>query len=184
MRIEKLVTDYNVELRWVYFPLHPDTPDEGMTLEALFAGRNIDIPAVQAHLKNLMEQEGLPFSDRTMTFNSRLAQELAKWADSQPNSKDMHAALYHAYFVEGKNIGKMEELLSITEKAGFDAQKARDVLENRQFRNQVDQDWIHAYQTNITGVPAFVVGQYMVSGAQPYTVLEQMMRHAGVSRRT
>ncbi|MBF0286952.1 MAG: DsbA family protein [SAR324 cluster bacterium] len=183
MRIEKLVTDYGVDLHWVYFPLHPETAEAGMTLEELFAGRNMDIPAMQAHLKNLMEQEGLSFSDRTMTFNSRLAQELAKWADGLPEGKKAHTALYHAYFVEGKNIGKIDELLTITEKAGLDVKEARDVLENRRFKNQVDQDWIHAYEMNITGVPAFVAGQFIVSGAQPYKTLERMMQHAGISKR-
>jgi hypothetical protein len=36
----------------------------------------------QAHMRGLMEQEGLPYDERTHSYNSRLAQELGKWADT------------------------------------------------------------------------------------------------------
>ena len=39
MRIEKLRQAYDVDVQLVHFPLHPETPAEGMTLEELFAGR-------------------------------------------------------------------------------------------------------------------------------------------------
>ena len=31
-----------MQVNWVHFPLHPDTPAEGMSLEELFRGRNVD----------------------------------------------------------------------------------------------------------------------------------------------
>ena len=68
-----------MSIKWVQFPLHPETPQEGLSLEELFAGRDLDIPAIQEHLKELMRLEGLPYGNRTHTYNSRLAQELSKW---------------------------------------------------------------------------------------------------------
>ena len=35
----------------VAFPLHPETPEEGMTLEQLFAGRNYDIRKVEVTIE-------------------------------------------------------------------------------------------------------------------------------------
>jgi len=35
----------------VHFPLHPDTPQEGRTLEDLFAGRAYDVPKMQAQMR-------------------------------------------------------------------------------------------------------------------------------------
>jgi len=86
VRIEQLRANYQIDVQFVHFPLHAETPDEGMTLEELFAGRNIDIPAAKARMVRLMAEEGLPYGDRSMTFNSRLTQELAKWIETQqPN---------------------------------------------------------------------------------------------------
>ncbi len=45
MRIEKLRQNFDVKIKWVHFPLHPDTPMEGRTMEELFAGRNVDLKA-------------------------------------------------------------------------------------------------------------------------------------------
>ena len=43
MRTDRLKAAYEIEFRYTLFPLHPDTPDEGLTLQQLFAGRPIDI---------------------------------------------------------------------------------------------------------------------------------------------
>ena len=90
MRVEKLGRATGIEVAYRHFPLHPDTPEDGLTLEQLFAGRNIDIPAAQERMSRLMQQEGLPYGSRTMTYNSRLAQELGKWAETQPGGDKIH----------------------------------------------------------------------------------------------
>jgi len=68
----------DIEVQWVYFPLHPDTPSEGLLLKDLFAGRGFDLEAMHARMKDLMDMEELPYKQRTHTYNSQLAQELAK----------------------------------------------------------------------------------------------------------
>ena len=59
-----------MRVRWVHFPLHPETPAEGRSLKDLFAGRNYDIEARQREMRARMEAEGLPYGNRTMTYNS------------------------------------------------------------------------------------------------------------------
>ena len=94
MRIEKLQKEHNVKVEWVHFPLHPETPAEGRSLADLFAGRNVDRKAMHEAMKARMDAEGLPYGERTMTYNSRLAQELGKWADTQPGGEALHDALF------------------------------------------------------------------------------------------
>jgi predicted DsbA family dithiol-disulfide isomerase len=166
-------------VQWVYFPLHPNTPQQGLLLEDLFAGRGFDLDAMHARMKGLMDAEGLPYERRTHTYNSRLAQELAKWADGQPGMEAIHGALYRAYFVEGRNIGDPEVLVGIAGKVGLPAESARVVLSQRTFKDAVDADWEKARRYGITGVPSFVAGRYKVVGAQPYEVLAQQLREAG-----
>jgi len=161
---------------FTHFPLHPETPEDGMSLETLFAGRNLDLPAMHERMSKLMAQEGLPYSARTHTYNSRLAQELAKWAEEQPGGDAIHNALFRAYFVDNKNIGRMDELVRIAESIGLSGPEAREVLASRSFKDAVDADWIRSRQGGVTGVPTFVAGGYGVVGAQPYEVLEQLVR--------
>jgi len=173
-----------VKVEWVHFPLHPDTPAEGRSLADLFAGCNVDRRAMHAQMKARMEAEGLPYGERTMTYNSRLAQELGKWADTQPGGEALHDALFRAYFVEARDISQPAVLLEIVERVGLSAVGARAVLEERTFRAAVDADWELSHEYGITGVPTFVVGRHGVVGAQPYETLEALVRKAGTQANT
>jgi predicted DsbA family dithiol-disulfide isomerase len=178
VRIEKLKAEHNVKIEWVHFPLHPDTPAEGRALAELFAGRNVDRKAMHAQMKARMDAEGLPYGERTMTYNSRLSQELGKWADTQPGGEALHDALFRAYFVEARDISQPAVLLEIAEQVGLSADGARDVMEKRTFKEAVDKDWELSRRYGVTGVPTFVVGRDGVVGAQPYEVLERLVQKA------
>lgn len=149
----------------------------------LFAGRNFDIDAAQARLAELMAEEGLPYSDRRMTYNSRLAQELAKWAETQPDGEMIHNALYRAYFVDGLNLAKTDVLLDIVRQIGLPDGDARSALENRSFKAAVDADWQRSRELGVTAVPTFVAGGRALVGAHPYAALEQLVQEAGAVKR-
>jgi predicted DsbA family dithiol-disulfide isomerase len=170
-------------VQWVYFPLHPDTPNEGLPLKDLFAGRGLDLEAMHARMKGLMDAEGLPYNRRSHTYNSRLAQELAKWADSKPGFEAIHPKLYQAYFVDSKNLADPSVLVPIAESVGLPGDEARHVLDDRLFKEAVDVDWLKARRYGITGVPTFVAGGSKVVGAQPYEVLAEQLRAAGAKPR-
>ena len=163
----------------MHFPLHPETPQEGRSLEELFAGRNVDMEAMYTRMKGLMDEEGLPYSKRSHTYNSRLAQELGKWADTQPGGEAIHDALYRAYFVDAVNVGDVDALLTIAVDVGLDVYAAREVLQSRSFSDAVDADWDLSRRYGVTGVPTFVAAQKAVVGAQPYEVLENFLQEAG-----
>ncbi|MDQ5987410.1 MAG: hypothetical protein CSYNP_03150 [Syntrophus sp. SKADARSKE-3] len=182
--MEKLRNAYNIDFRYTLFPLHPETPEEGITLEKLFAGRSFDIAASQARLAKLMADEGLPYeSRRSMTYNSRLAQELAKWAETKPGGDAVHNALYRAYFVDGLNISLIENLLHVIRTMGLPEDEAREAISARRFRDAVDRDWQRSHELGITAVPTFITGNRELVGAQPYEELERLVRDGGARKR-
>lgn len=183
MRIEKLRTEHNVKIEWVHFPLHPETPVEGRSLADLFAGRGVDRKAMNAQMKARMDAEGLPYGERTMTYNSRLAQEVGKWADTQPGGEAIHDAMFRAYFVEARNIGDPDVILDIVKQVGLSVDEAREVIEKRTFKDAVDEDWALSRQLGVTGVPTFVAGRYGVVGAQPYETLERLVERAAAEEK-
>jgi predicted DsbA family dithiol-disulfide isomerase len=168
-----------LKLRQTQFPLHPDTPKEGLSLAKLFAGRGVDLAAMYARMKRLLEAEGLPYGKREKTFNSRLAQELGKYGDERGVAK-IHDEIYRAYFVDGVNIAEMDVLLDIASRVGLPAAEVKLVLTEGRMRAAVDADWARSRALGITGVPTFVINGQRLVGAQPYDVLEEFALSAGV----
>lgn len=172
--VEKLRQNYPLEIRWIPFPLHPDTPEEGLSLDELFQGRNMD--SLHERLYRMMDEAGLEHCERSMTYNSRLAQELAMWADTQAGGEDIHQALYQAYFIHNQNLADKDVLLNIVKSVGLNVEAAEEVLKNRTFSDTVDKAWNRARQYQITGVPSFVANNYVVNGCQPYEELERFVK--------
>jgi len=183
VRIEQLKKSYDIEVRWTAFPLHPETPEEGFTFEELFAGRPIDTKKILSRLRQVADELGLPLAERKKTYNSRLAQELAKWAESKGKGDLFHETLFRAYFAEGKNIGKMEELVTLAKSIGLPEKEAKSVLELRTFKAAVDSDWSRSHALGITAVPTFVADHHGVVGFQSYEVLEQFLEACGARKR-
>ena len=146
-----------------------------MTLEALFKGRMMDISGMMVRLREAAEAEGLPFGDRNMTYNSRLAQELGKWAEAQGKIEVYNTAVFQSYFAQGRNIGNHNILVEVAGSVDLDINEARKVLEERSYENAVDADWDRSRQMGIRAVPSFIMDDRMLVGAQPYSALEEFV---------
>jgi predicted DsbA family dithiol-disulfide isomerase len=175
--------EFEIEIQWIAFPLHPETPPQGRTLEDLFAGRKIDIPQMLAHIQRVARELGLPFGDRKMTFNSRLAQELGKWAEQLQKGDAFHNAVFRAYFADGLNIANVDILADIAGSVGLDAGAARDSIAGRKFKDAVDKDWSRAYESRVTAVPTFLMNGQTLVGAQRFNVLADFVQENDVKRR-
>ena len=185
MRVERLQREYDIRVEYVNFPLHADTPQEGVALLELFGGEAARprLRESQQRLKALAAAEGLPISDREMTYNSRSAQELGAWATRQGKGKEFHDAVYRAYFVDGRNIAERDVLLALAASAGLDPKEAAGVLDHRTFKSVVDQEWAASRTAGVTAVPTFEAGGRKVVGAQPYGELVRLLQQAGAKKR-
>lgn len=184
MRIEKLRQNYDIDIKLVHFPLHPDTPPEGREMAGFYAERGLDPDKMYQDMKERMDAEGLPYGKRTHSYNSRLAQELGKWSETVEGGETLEKEFYKAYFVDSRNIGDVDVLLDCVKAAGLSVDDAKSVIENRTYEQAVDEDWAKSQQYGVTGVPTYVAGGYGVVGAQPYEVLEKLMQEVGAQKRT
>jgi predicted DsbA family dithiol-disulfide isomerase len=146
-------------------------------------GPDKDIDAMNANMKSLMMEEGLPYGARSNTYNSRLAQELGTWADTKEGGGAIHEKIYQAYFVDSKNVSDINLLIELAESVGLDGAEALKVLKERTFKAAVDDDWEKARNMGVSGVPTYVAGGTSVVGAQPYEALEQLMEYAGALKK-
>ncbi len=140
--------------------------------------RGPEIIARNGRMKVNMEREGLPFNaERNMSYNSRLAQELATWAATKGKAEEVANALFRAYFVDVKNIGKVEVLAQLAEENELPKDEAAEVLLSRTYKDAVDEDWRRCAAFGVNAVPTFRAGKYLMVGAQPYEELKRLIEH-------
>ena len=167
MRTDKLREEFDLNIRWSVFPLHPETPEGGLELTDLFAG-SMDIDAMLKRLYQVADELVLPISQRTRTYNSRRAQELGKWAEEQGSGEAFHMAVYRAYFVDGRNIALPGKLAEIAESVGLDADAALVAIDKQSYAAHVDSDWQRASKLGVTSIPTGIYQQRALVGFQAY----------------
>ena len=154
-----------------------------MTLEELFKDRPVNVREILARLGKVADELGLPFGERSMTFNSRRAQELGKWAEANGKAELYQNAVFKAYFVDGSNIAKIDILTDLAGSIGLSPEEARNVLEHRSYKDAVDKDWALSRSMGITAVPTFTINMRSLVGAQPYEKLAGLLMETGVPQK-
>ena len=134
------------------------------------------------HLCRQARALDLPYGDRTMTYNSRHAQELGLWAQDRGKGETFHDAAFKAYFVDGDNLAMKEILLKIAERAGLIDREAEQVIDSRSYSDAVDKDWQRARELGIDAVPTFVINGEKLVGAQEYRSLVKFITRHGAKK--
>jgi len=163
-----------VESTWLPYELHPEVPLEGMSREEYFP------PAYLARIENapwvaLAEEEGLVMKRGGRLINTRLALSAAEFAREHGLYREMHVALFKAYWEKTGDIATIEGLKPIAASVGLDADAMAAELEAGRYEDVLDANRREATQVGINGIPAHVFGlRYLVMGAQPYEVLKDV----------
>jgi len=138
---------------------------------------------MMTHLKNVAGQVNLPLNDPKRAYNTRLAQEVGKWAGAHGKGDEFHNAVFSAYFVDSKNISDPLILIDLAESVGLSKDDARKVIANRTSKEAVDQDWSRSREVFISSVPTFLINEQRLVGAQSYEVLKQFMINNKVEKK-
>ena len=164
--------DHGLTISWKPFQLNPTMPEEGMDrreyLERKFGGPQ-GAQQVYSDIVKTAESNGLFIDiDRIKrTPNTINAHRLIHWAEAEGVQNAVVAALFIAYFQEGKDISDLETLADIGEKAGMDRAALARLLASDADKDATRREDEKARQMGVQGVPTFLIdGQYVVTGAR------------------
>ena len=122
------------------------------------------------------EQYGLDLNQGPWGIDSRPALIGAKYAEAQGMGLAYHEGILRAYWHEAQNIGETDVLVKIAEEAGLERDGFLAALQEPTWEQEVLGDVATAHSYGINGVPALIFqNKYLVSGAQPYDVLTQVV---------
>jgi len=163
-----------VEVEYHSFELNPDTPVDFEGSELDYLARIKGITAEQAQemhdrVAGIAAGVGLRYDFASVKHTKMLlAHRLLHLAKASGLQREMAERLFSAYFVEGRHIGRVDELVELAADVGLERAASRAALDGDAFAADVRDDMAAAAAYGITGVPFFIIdGRYGLSGAQP-----------------
>ena len=173
-RIEQLRKEYNLDVEWRPFEIHPETPKEGALTEDLPFPKGY-LETAFANVKRLADEDGLKLKFSDKLSNSRLALYISEFARKKGKFEEFHKLVLDAYWLDGKDIGDKSLLFDLAESVGLDKKEIEDYLSTGEPSTIVQQSLKEVRNYGINGVPAFIVEDRLIYGAQPYKVFKQVI---------
>ena len=171
-----------VEVEFHSFELITDMPVDFQGTSVDFLVRHKSIPEStvrQMHdrISGLGASLGLHYDfdavQPTNTLKAHQVLHLAKTHGVQPKMKER---LLSAHFVEGRHVGRDQELAELATEVGLDGDEVLRTLKEDEFLPAVRADQSLAAQIGIRGVPFFLIaGKYGISGAQPPEIFTEAL---------
>ncbi len=173
--------DHPFRIEYHPFQLNPDMPAAGVDradyLEAKFGGKARAVE-IYARVEAAAKAAGLDldFGNIPLIANTLDAHRLIHWAGIEGKQSAMVAALFRAYWREGRDIGNPETLAAIAGEVGLDSAAIARLLATDADRDDLIARDNDARSKGVTSVPTFLIAQqYVVSGAQSPEVWGQVI---------
>jgi len=185
-RIEKAIRAlggaHQVDLTWRPFELNPNLPREGAERTAYRVKKFGSLERsreLEAQMRRVGESEGIAFTATPSAKipNTRDAHRLLAFALARGQQDAVCEALFEAYFIEGADVGRVDELARIAARGGLEAAEVAAYLHSTAGAEEVCAEEAHYAAQGISGVPFFIVdGTFALSGAQPPEAFLQAFR--------
>lgn len=173
--VKKLKESIPIEDEWVTWEIHPDLPQEGLKIQDVVQGVNLD--ERRQKLSALGEPVDFVLGDNDMIPNTRLALQAAEFAREDHKILEWIDAVYHANFVEGKNIGDKVVLFDIAKDIGLDIDKLRKALDSGCYLSLLREHDQECTDKKVEWVPTIFSGEEKVlEGAFTFEVFEKAIR--------
>ena len=168
MTAEQARREFDAEVVWLPFDLHPEYPPEGIPLEELHRRYGIGV-GERDPLRDRFAAAGLEYNRPEIVPNTRLALRLSELARWRGRHDAFHDRLMQAYWAEATNIGDPDELRRLAAEVGLDAAEVEAVIADpAAYLADVDGSTRQAVSIGINAVPAFLLDRRLiVLGAQP-----------------
>ena len=174
-RVEQLKENFDIEVEWRPFEIHPETPKNGTELSNLpFPKEYLEM--MKANIKKLADDVGVTFKLSDKLPNSRMALYLSEFARKKGKFDEFHKLVFDSYWKEGKDIGDRALLMSIAESLGFERKEILEYIDSEEPYDELKKSLKDLRKFGINGVPTFIIGDKIIVGAQPYEVFEKVIR--------
>jgi predicted DsbA family dithiol-disulfide isomerase len=166
--------EYELEIEWLGYELHPETAPEGEPLRKAYPELNPE--ALAANLNQTGAPYGIEFKPLETIVNSRLALEAAEFARDAGKFEDADDRLFRAYFQQGLNISEKDVVLRLLGEIGLNEDSLSIALDAHTYGARLEQAHEKAQANKIIALPTYIFnGKEKVVGAQPYSAFTRCL---------
>ncbi len=184
MRADQLQQEFDIEVTWRPFELHPELPPEGRDR----GERSPKAEGYVSPIRQLAEEAGMPYEPGSHIPNSHRPLEAAEFAREHGVFEAYHRALFQAYFGEGRDIGDMDVLTELGVACGLDPGGLEEAITSGRYATLVNEATAESRSSGITGTPTFIFEdgerRLPIVGAQDYDVFQNVAQRMGAQLRT
>ena len=174
MTAEQARREFDADVVWLPFDLHPEYPPEGIPLADLHRRYGIGVGEADP-LGDRFAASGLQYNRPDIVPNTRLALRLSELARERGLHDRFHERLMDAYWSEAVNIGDADELRRLA--SGFALAPddvERVIADPSAYLDIVKGSTSQAHSIGVNGIPAFLLDRrLLVLGAQPLEVFRR-----------
>ena len=183
--IQKLNVADAIEIVWHSYQLDPNFPKDSAVsaTKTLIEKKGISERQLRGMYQNLEEngkKYGIDFQfDKCLNFNTIQAHQLWHWSKQYQKENEWKEAVMIAYFTNGTDLSKKENLLLLVSQIGLNTAEAEKVLTSELFLDIIQQDIYQSRTLGISGVPYILINdKYIISGAQDDSFFEKTLLKA------
>ena len=167
-----MAQDYDIAIEGRAYLLRPDTPKEGRVRDSR-PGETQD--ELSEPLRGQASEAGLIMRPPPRTPNTMYALEATEYAQQHGKFMEFHHAAYKAFWEDRQDLGELEVLHKVAHEVGLDGDEMVKSLEEKTYADAVMGQYQEALKYGISGIPTFLVGNLMFTGAQPYSIFKSAM---------
>ena len=167
-----MALEHNVRVEGRAYLLRPDTPKEGLLREPRSGETSEEL---SEPLRSNARESNLIMRPPKVTPNTNYILEATEYAQQHGKFLEFHHAAYKAYWEYGENLGDLGVIETIADRVSLDTDELLRSLENHSYSQTVMGQYHLALEYGIKGIPTFLVGNLMFTGAHPYEIFQSAL---------
>ncbi len=179
--LERLQAEYDLDVDWRGFELHPETPSGGIDVATLFGAARAQ--GMREYILRFAASFGITDMGQPSHLpNTRQALAAAEHARDVGRLTEFRRAAMDAHWRRGLDLEADVVIRRIAREAGVDPEAAVEATTAGRYLDRVDDVRHEATRAGVTGIPTFFIGDEVVVGCQPYPLLARAAERAGAKR--
>lgn len=173
-RMFALVDDYRARFEWrVLGGWNGRSPPERVKPR---------LPLGRQDMRRWADRYGVPFQPPPPTTEPTRAGAGSLLAEERGRLREYILAVTHAEWGEGGDIGDPEVLLAAGQKAGLERNELLVAMDDPTRAAVLDENWRHAQELGVFGVPTFVIGEEKFWGNDRLDFVAEHLTRLGLKK--